>query len=49
MNCNKPELVCIKKALVKWLWEETCVTKVVGLNTGDEYCMDMTFFHIDLL
>ena len=32
-------------ALVKWLWEETRVPKVVGSN----HCADITFFHIFLL
>ena len=36
-------------ALVKWLWEETHVPKVVGSNPGTICWMDMTFFHIDLL
>ena len=31
-------------ALVKWLWEETHVPKVVSLNPGTIYWMD--FFHI---
>ena len=31
-------------ALVQWLWEETHVPKVVGLNPGTGYWMDMTFF-----
>ena len=32
-------------ALVKWLWEETHVPKVVGLNPGTIYWMDI-FSHI---
>ena len=36
-------------ALVKWLWKETHVPKVMGSNPGAVYWMDMTFFHIDLL
>ena len=36
-------------ALVQWLWEETHVPKVVGLNPSAVYWMDMAFFHIDLL
>ena len=31
------------------IWEETHILKVVGLNPGAIYWMDMTFFHIDLL
>ena len=34
-------------ALVKWLWEETHVPKVVGLNPSTIYWMDI--FHIYLL
>ena len=34
-------------ALVKWLWEETHVLKVVSLNPGTEWGMDI--FHIHLL
>ena len=36
-------------ALVKWLWEETHVPKVMGSNPGVGYWMDITFFPIDLL
>ena len=32
-------------ALVQWLWEETHVPKVVGLNPGTVYWMDI-FSHI---
>ena len=27
--------------MVKWLWEETHVPKVMGSNTGTVYCMDI--------
>ena len=33
--------------LVKWLWEETHLLKVVGSNPGTVYWMDI--FHIYLL
>ena len=36
-------------ALVYWLWKETHILKVVDLNPGAVYWMDMPFFHIDLL
>ena len=35
------------RALVQWLWEETHDLKVVGLNPGTVYWMDI--FHIYLL
>ena len=35
-------------ALVKWLWEETHVPKVVCLNPSTEYWMDI-FSHTYLL
>ena len=31
-------------ALVQWLWEEAHIPKVVGLNPGAVYWMEMTFF-----
>ena len=40
---------CRVGALVKWLWEETHIPKVVGSNPSAVYWMDMIFFHIDLL
>ena len=38
-----------KGVLVQWLWEETRVPKVVGLNTGALYWIVVTFFHSHLL
>ena len=37
-------LICWAGALIKWLWEETHVLKVVGSNPAAVYWMDMTFF-----
>ena len=49
LNSLNKEDVGRAGALVKWLWEETHVPKVVGSNPGTICWMDMTFFHIDLL
>ena len=39
-------IVLRTKALVKWLWKETHVSKVVGLNPGTVYWMDIFYIYL---
>ena len=41
---NKYTQLCKQSSLVQWLWEQTHVTKVVGLNPSTVFWMDI--FHL---
>ena len=45
---NLPESVTpssTEGTLVSWLWEKTCLPKVVGSYPGAIYWIDITFYH----